>query len=96
MALNRNTTRILVAEEEGELAGFLPLQLLPHTEPLWVKPSKRGSDIAVTLADKMVEFLTEMQVRGFMVVADNPFAAKICESHGMVKLESPVYVKVGG
>lgn len=92
-SLNRPTTRILIAEDDkGELAGLIVLQLFPHAEPLWVRPSMRGSGIAETLADKMMDFLREIKVRGFIVMADNPLAAKLCEEHGMVKVESPVYI----
>jgi hypothetical protein len=92
MSLNRPTTRILVAEEEGKLLGFTTLQLVPHAEPLWVAPSQRATGLAEDLADKMLEFLIEVKVRGWMVVADSPFAEKICKERGMLRVESPVYV----
>lgn len=92
MSLNRPTSRILVAEREGELLGFMVMQLVPHTEPLWVRPSERGSGIAESLADQMVEFMFSVQSRGWMVVADNPMAAKLCEARGMMKVDAPVYV----
>jgi hypothetical protein len=91
-SLNRPTSRILIAEVGGELAGFHVFQLYPHAEPQWVRPKYRGSDISATLADKMLEFLTDIKVRGFMVVADSEFAVKLCEARGMVKVESPVYI----
>lgn len=91
-SLNRPTSRILVAEVDGELAGFHVFQLYPHAEPQWVRPRYRGTEISATLADKMLEFLTDIKVRGFMVVADSPFAIALCESRGMTKVESPVYI----
>jgi hypothetical protein len=93
MSLNRPTTRILVADDaDGSLLGFICLQMVPHTEPLFVRPSQRGTGLAETLADKMLEFMLSIQARGWMVVADNPIAAELCESRGMVKVESPVYI----
>jgi len=93
LSLNRPTTRILVAEDaSGELLGFICLQMVPHTEPLFVRPSQRGTGLAEELADRMLDFMMEIQARGWMVVADNPVAEKLCESRGMVKIESPVYV----
>lgn len=92
-SLTRSTSRILVAEDDdGELMGFLVLQLYPHTEPLWVRPSARGTDVAAELSNRMVDFLIEIKARGWMVIADSPFAAKLCEERGMRKLEKPVYV----
>lgn len=96
MSLNRNTTRILVAEDEhGTLLGFYCLQLFPHAEPLWTAPSQRGTGLADQLADMMLSFLVEVRARGWMIVADSPYAAKMCEARGMRKLESPVYVMGG-
>jgi GNAT superfamily N-acetyltransferase len=93
MPLAPDSSRILVAEDGVVMCGFIILQMVPHTEPLYVAPTHRGTDIAATLADKMVEFLAEIHVRGWMVVADNPIAAKLCEERGMVKIEAPVYVR---
>lgn len=93
MSLNRPTSRVLLAEgEHGELLGFFVMQLVPHTEPLWVLPSRRASGIAEELADRMLISMIEMQARGWMLVADNPIVAKMAEARGMVKEESPVYV----
>jgi hypothetical protein len=94
MALNRELTRILVAEDEGVLAGFAILQLIPHVEPLWVAPSKRGTEVASTLADKMIEYMVEAKARGWIAVASNSQVAKMCEEHGMTRVDKPVYVKV--
>jgi len=91
-SLNRPTSRILVAEADGELAGFHVFQLYPHAEPQWVRPRYRGTEISATLADKMLEFLMDVKVRGFMVIADSEFAVALCEQRGMTKLESPVYI----
>lgn len=93
MSLNRSLSRILVAEDEDKnLLGFIVLQMVPHTEPLWVAPKERGTGLAEQLADRMVEYLTEMKVRGFMVMADSPFAAEMCEKHKMERVKSPVYI----
>lgn len=93
MSLNRPTSQVLLAEDaEGQLLGFMVLQLVPHPEPLFVIPSQRASGIAEELADRMLTFMVSIQTRGWMVVADNPAAAKLCEARGMTKLDCPVYV----
>jgi len=92
-SLNRLASRILVAEDsEGQLLGFLVAQYMIHTEPLWVLPSKRASGIAEELADQMLEYMIEINARGWIVVADNPASANLCEARGMTRIESPVYV----
>jgi hypothetical protein len=96
MSLNRPTSRILVAEDvDGKIQGFLVLQLCPHTEPLWVAPSARATGLAEELVDRMVKFMEQVQIRGYIATADSPFAAQLCENHGMTKVDKPVYVMVG-
>ena len=92
-SLNRSTSRILCAEDaSGGLLGFIILQFYFHTEPLWVRPSQRGTGLAEELADRMVAFMLENQARGWLVIAYDPAAVKLCESRGMTKVESPVYM----
>src|SRR5688572_5760510 len=91
-SLNNRTCRVLCAYSGTRLIGFHVLQLFPHAEPLWVARDQRGTGLAETLVDKMMEFLAEVQVRGFMVVADTPATVKLCERHGMKRVDSPVYI----
>jgi hypothetical protein len=92
MSLNRTLTRILVAKRDDRIVGFIVLQLVPHTEPLYVDPAERGTDLAATLADQMVEFLLSVKARGWLVIADSPHARQLCEDRGMQKVKSPVYI----
>lgn len=95
MSLARMVSRILLAEtSDGKIAGFQVLQLVPHTEPLFVAPSARGTGLAEELTDRMYTFLTEVNVRGFMAVAESKFAEELCEKHGMKQVAYPVYVKL--
>src|SRR5208283_2563973 len=89
LSLNRLLTRVLVAKRGDDIVGFIVLQLIPHTEPLYVAPSERGTELAATLADKMVEHMVNMKARGWLVVADSPFAEQLCKERGMRKLASP-------
>jgi hypothetical protein len=91
MSLNRNMSRILIAERDGVMA-FHVFQFLPFCGPLFVPPSMRGTGVAEELANRMVDFLAESEARGWVVVADSPHAAKLCEDRGMTEIESPVYV----
>ncbi len=92
MSLNRLTTRLLLAERDGEIVGLNTLQLLPHLGPLYVRPAERGTSTTEQLVDRMLEFMAEAQARGFLVISESPYVTKICEAIGMQKLERPVYV----
>lgn len=97
MSLNRMTTPVIaLAERGGMIVGFLVLQLIPHTEPLYVAPDERGTEVAGTLADMMLGFLQRNQARGWMVIAENVHAERLCEARGMVKVMHPVYVALPG
>lgn len=95
MSLNRPTTRVLVAEHEGRLAGFFVFQLVPHAGPFYVRPDLRGSEIGNELADRMAEFFAETHARGVVIVADNPISAQMCIERGMLKVQQPVFVLPG-
>jgi GNAT superfamily N-acetyltransferase len=93
-SLNRNVTRLRVAEDRRGIIGFLAFHLFPHVGPLHVLPEARGTGIAERLADDVYGFLAEVQVRGFLVVVESPHVARLCEERGMKLLNAPVYIKV--
>jgi hypothetical protein len=72
--------------------AFHVFQFLPYCGPMFVPTSMRGTGVAEKLANDMVNFLTDIHARGWVVVADSPHSAKLCEARGMDKVESPVYV----
>ncbi len=92
--LNPQTARALVAYKDERIVGFIVIQLFPHAEPLYVDPEFRGTGLADELADRMYEFLKEVRTRGYMVVAESPFAEKLCEARGMKRVNYPVYLAV--
>jgi Acetyltransferase (GNAT) domain len=95
MSFNWDMTRVRVVEDEaGKLLGFYALQMVPHAEPIFLAPATRGTGLADELADDMLEFLTDVHARGWMIVADSPHVGHMCEERGMKKLGSPVYVMV--
>lgn len=83
---------VLVAMDDQGLASFHVLRVVPHAEPLWVRPDLRGTTLAVRMATEMAKFLKDSRTHGVMVVADDPTVAKICESLGMRRIASPVYL----
>lgn len=90
--LNDHVAKILVALDGDAVIGFHVLQMFPHAEPLWVDPEYRASGVAEALSDRMLEFLTSIGARGFMVIADSPHAQRLCEERGMKRVSSPVYI----
>src|SRR5882724_308171 len=91
MALSRDYSRILVAEQNEEMA-FCVFQGLPYCGPLFVPPKMRGTGIAQKLANDMIDTLLKNDARGWMAVAESPHAVKMCEARGMVKVDKPVYM----
>jgi hypothetical protein len=47
------------------------------------------------MSDDIINWMTEMNVRGWLIVAESKFIGNYCEKIGMARVESPVYVKVG-
>ena len=88
---NIETIRVRCAfNEQGRCIGFSCLQLFPHVGPQWVADDYRGTGISEQLADDMWGFAQEVKL-GFLVIADNPHAEKICKEKKMTLVTSPVY-----
>jgi GNAT superfamily N-acetyltransferase len=92
MQLNANVCRVMVAEENGHILGMNVFQLVSHVGPLWVRPDKRGDGIAEELSRRMYDYMVEIQCRGYVVIAESAHAVKLCEAHGLTRVEHPVYV----
>jgi hypothetical protein len=93
--LNRELSRIYIAEADGQIVGMSVLQMLPFAGPLVVEKGYRGSGIADKLAADSIQFLVDCQARGWFVVADSPHVPKLCERHNMFRVTSPVYITTG-
>jgi hypothetical protein len=93
--LNRELSRVRIAEQDGEIVGFSVLQMLPFAGPLFVNKPLRGTGLADKLAADTINYLVECDARGWFVVADSPHAPRLCEQHKMHKVESPVYITMG-
>lgn len=95
MKLNLNTSRVLIAERDSRIVGFLVFQLVPHIEPMWIHEDYRGTGLSQQLADEMFKYIHQSKVRGAVAVAENPAVSALCEAHDMHMVEHPVYVFVG-
>lgn len=94
MPLNRHTSRVLLAEDAGMLAGFFVFQLMPFTGPVWVHPSLLGQGVAAAMAGEMYRFLTEAGARGWLATAEGAHGEELCKQFGMDKVGHPLYIKV--
>lgn len=90
-SLNRETSRILLAEHEGKIVGLNVFQMVPFAGPLFVVPSLRGTGLAEELADRMLEFLRGAGARTWIATAESPHAARLCESRGMKEIDMPLF-----
>lgn len=84
---------VLAAFDEEGLAGFHVLQMRAHVEPLYVRPSLRGTGLAMQLSGEMKQFLEDTGTGSYIVIADSPVAVRLCDMHGMKRIPSPVYIK---
>ncbi len=91
MALNRATSRLLLARLDGRIIGFHVFQLVPYVGPLFVEANYRGTGIADALADFMLAFLDESHARGWITSVESSHAEKMCKERGMTKIEQPFY-----
>ena len=93
--------KIIVAEIAGDngdklVLGFTVVQLIVHTEPMWIAPPMRGTGVAEKLAQATRHYLEEdCKVSQWVCMAKpGSFAARIAEANGMVpQTNSMMFVK---
>jgi hypothetical protein len=90
------TCRVLGAFDGPELAGFFCIQLFPVLGPQWVDSEHRDGTVSRELTDRMAAFFHDAKVRGCLVVCDSPVSERLAQRHQMQRVESPVYMQVGG
>ncbi len=90
------TCRVLGAFEGTELVGFLALQLFPVLGPAWVDAEHRDGTVSRELADQMGEFMRTVNARGALVLCESAVSERLCERHGMQRVEFPVYTWAEG
>lgn len=95
--LNTATARVLGAFDGETLVEIFALQLMPMLGPMLRIDNERRDNGIVSreLAEKMSEYLTENEARGYVTIADSPLTERLCERHGMKRVESPVFMAVG-
>lgn len=76
-----NLSKIAIAEDENGIAGFFVLQLIPHCEPMWIRPDKQGSMLWFNLFCTLLPLMKE---KGAICLEGNEVSAKIALSMGMI------------
>jgi len=99
MRLNINedhpTCRVLGAFDGIALVAFIALQLIPLIGPEWADSDHRDGKISRQLADRMHEFLQEVNARGAITMCENEVSRRLAERHGMQPVTMPVYQWIG-
>ena len=92
------TCRVAGAFADGVLLRAFCLQLHPILGPLVETDSefRDNGDATRGLVAFMEEFLKTVDARGWLTICDSPLSERLAKQHGMKRLESPVYVGVGG
>jgi len=92
--LNPDVARVYGALDGTRLVQSLTIQLYPVLGPMVKHDNfhRDNGEISRTLANLMDQYLEESKARGYLAVCDSPVTERICERHGMRKVESPVYI----
>lgn len=95
--LNTAVARVYGAFDGDRLIRTLTLQLFPLLGPLTTHDHthRDNGEVSRTLANLMDAYLQESHARGYLAVCDSPVTERICERHGMKRIESPVFLAVG-
>jgi len=86
------TCRVLGAFDGPALIGFFGFSLLPHLGPLFVDQDHRNGTVSAQLAEKMAEFMFEVNARGALMVADSPVTERMAQKFGLEHVKSPVFI----
>ena len=65
-------SRIVVAEQKGEIVGFHMLVMVPHLEPIWVAPEYRGTTLAVRLWNRTLQLLDDLRLKVSYCFSERP------------------------
>jgi GNAT superfamily N-acetyltransferase len=90
------SANIVVAELEEKIIGFIVLQLMVHTEPIYIDPAHRGSGIAEKLAEEAEKLLKEIDARAVVCIATGRAVEVLCEFMGMKRIEGTLYAGYPG
>ena len=82
------TAQIVVHEAQGEIIGFLVVQLVPHLEPIWVHPDYRGKGLVSSLVNAGRSLLGSGE---FFAFSPNRAMGALATKEGLTPLPWTVY-----
>jgi|SRR5580698_2954873 hypothetical protein len=94
--LNPDLSRVLGAFDGEHLVKSLTIQMFPMLGPLITHDNlyRDAGEVSRSLAEIMDNYLQESHARGYLAVCESPVTERICQRHGMKRVESPVYLAV--
>ncbi len=81
---------VAVAEENGQIVGLLPLQLVAHAEPLWIAPGHEGK-VSWKRLLAMIDAGVNKTVTQYYVFAPDSRIARMCELVGLDRLPWTIF-----
>jgi len=84
-----------VAEDGAHIAGFLMMQLVPHSEPLWIDEAYRGR-VNFKRLQSIIEpkdVSKALCVPGLLVIAETDTVARMAELCGYRQVPGTVWIK---
>lgn len=87
------TGRAAVAKQDGEIIGFVAIQLLPHLEPCWVSIPHRGSGLADTLCEVAAADMELNGINHWLSIVRNGQSKRLALGLGMEMIPGEVYLR---
>ena len=84
----------VIAEEHGEILGFLFGQLIVHTEPVWVKKELRGNSLPALMFQELSKNLKKVGVKTVYAFSPTPLTNKILTDLAFVEKPWKSFEKV--
>lgn len=95
--LDPRFSRVLGAfSSEGDLIGFVCLQLVAHAEPIFVKPEHRQTGIGLTLTQEMDSYCHALGLPGLYIQPTNLAAEKLASAVGFQPAAHALWEKIYG
>lgn len=91
--LRATNSAAIVCEEDGEIVGVGFMHLVPHFEPVWVRPDKRGRGVLQNLLAYAKRRFGRIGVVASTTTNDR--VAKLMRAQGMEELEGGRVFRIG-
>lgn len=83
--------RVWVVEYEGAIVGYWCLLAVYHTEPIWIAPTTRNTQVLRELMGGMVALLRAEQCSGALAIIDSPELEQMAQAFGYQPVPGTIY-----